>query len=678
MSEEFDRAGDTELRSSIVESLASKLGLASTGDMMVALEELLGEVRAGRVSSDAKIAQLNECLDQIERIQAFDSPWVFGHRYMSHKFVSTDPTCMNCKNAVPHRTMIQCPTCGGFGPWSMIERALSSSHIHFLLVEQLRRLIANELTLPGGLYRADGTATAVPRGGAKSTWLCEIASSWLLLTKRSRCLLLLSNTIKQVTERAIEIKTELEENAKIIEDFGVQAAPRQDPRMWTQEDFVLPNGGRLVARGAMQSMRGVKNNQYRPDVVIADDADDEKYLTSSEMSKKLHDWWNSRVVPACHPNAAYCFHGTVLGEQALLWQALRKTMGASYKHRIIKALNDGCGCSVCGMPAPRVGPFDCPVCRTRREAISPYSFWGARFTVESLGAIRKRVGHWAWSSEYQQEPHDDSTSWFDNNWLTKAKREDLGPLSTASRRVIPWSLIRVSLNSEELLKLCRATGDPAFNAADGVGPYQMMVQAWDPAWARAKPSEQLSCWMAGVSIGLTWDDKIDVHFITRNRGLAGNAAYLEWMYKSWVENGVAPDLSGSAQCAMIIERNGGGVLFQYGVQEHWKSIPMVDHFTGVEKHDLHDGIPGMASWFKDDRVIIRANGALQPMADEMIYELRQSGSSQYTDVLMALWIGWAYINRWIRDVRDPERYNEMTRRRHTGRMSNGNPRSGTR
>jgi hypothetical protein len=109
---------------------------------------------------------------------------------------------------------------------------------------------------------------------------------------------------------------------------------------------------------------------------------------------------------------------------------------------------------------------------------------------------------------------------------------------------------------------------------------------------------------------------------------------------------------------------------------------MIDHLTGVEKHSLEDGIPGMASWFKDGRMIIRGAGprrhpngkpnepgAMSPqeLAEELSYELRMSGRSQYTDMLMTIWFGWAYINRWIRDRRDPARYDELARRNPTTR-----------
>ena len=587
---------------------------------------------------------------------------------MRHKFVSTDPVCTNCKNEVPHRTLLMCPTCGKPGPWVMEEHRVASSHIHFYLVEQVTRLLNNSLLMNNGKSYADGTVTAVPRGGAKSTWLCEIMSVWLLMTGRSRCLLLLSNTVNQVTERSFEIRTELEENQLLIEDFGKQKASRQEARTWSKDEFILPNRARLIARGAMQSLRGVKNREYRPDAVISDDSDDEKFLTTSDMAAKMWDWWDTRVVPACHPNAVYMFHGTVIGEMALLWQVMHGHRGTTYADRVFQAVNDRPGCNVCGMPSRTVGPMDCPVCGLRTRAVQPCSYWGARFTTEALQTIKTRVGHWAWQTEYQQEPHDSSTSWFDKNWLDEAYDESLAPLQRSARRLIPWSVISVSMTGDEMVRLAEMA-DPHLATVPGdLGPYQLILQAWDPAWAREKGAKQKTAYMAGVGMGLTWDDKFDFFWLDRDRALAGNAAYREWMYNSWVKH-ILPmgAVERRGQTGMIIEQNSAGVLFQYGVEEHWSSVPTISHQTGAEKHDLTDGIPGLASSFKDGKVVIRAGGTpkQRELADELVYELRHSGRSQYTDMLMATWFAWSYAQRWMRDVRDPARYNELARRQAT-------------
>ena len=661
----YNRAGDSSGRRRAIEALADSIGLASIHDLHRGLDDLLDMGRRGKLT-DTQLENLDSATDLIQRLEAFDKAWVFGQRYMRHKFVSTDPVCMNCKSEVPHRTLLMCPTCGKPGPWDMAEHSVQSSYVHYYLVEQGTRLLNASLLMHGGRSFADGMITAMPRGGAKSTWLCEIFGTWLVLTGRSRCLLVLSNTVDQVTERCNEMKTELEDNEGIIEDFGIQKGKRQGSRIWTKSEFILPNQARVIGRGAMQSMRGVKNRQYRPDVALSDDSDDEKYLTTPEMANKLYEWWDHRVVPAMHPNAVYMFHGTVIGEMALLWKMMTGHRGTTFAHTVFKAIQERPGCPYCGMPAKVVGPFECPVCDVRVVARSPSSYWGAKFTLEALATIRQRIGHWAWQSEYDQSPHDDSTSWFKSDWISDAYRRDLAPLERSARRILPWSAIQCTLSGEEAVHIA-ALADERYKIVPGdIGPYQVIVQCWDPAWAREKKGKhQINAYMAGVGMGLTWDDKIDIFWLDRDRALPGNAAYREWMYRTWSED-ILPmgNVERPGQVGMIIERNGGGVIFQYDVEEHWSSVQLIDHQTGAEKHDLIDGIPGLASSFKEGKVIIRAGGSdkQRQMADELVYELKHSGRSQYKDMLMATWFGWAYIKRWVRDVRDPARYYELKRR----------------
>ena len=134
-------------------------------------------------------------------------------------------------------------------------------------------------------------------------------------------------------------------------------------------------------------------------------------------------------------------------------------------------------------------------------------------------------------------------------------------------------------------------------------------------------------------------------------------------------NAVCPQLSEHNtpnQLAMIIEENGGGIIFQGQIEDTWGSLRpyITNHHTGVDKWDLIEGIPGLASWVKTGKMIIRAGGtdAQREHAVELIYELSMSGESRYKDLLMALWFGWSWFQKWM-TKRDEFRFNELVRRR---------------
>ena len=111
MDDGFDRGGDPSLRRRALLELADRLGLATIGDLQSALDDHISQARSGGLK-DSQLEALDDATNLIQKLEAFDRPWVFGQRYMRHKFVSTDPFCPNCRNEVPHRTLLICPTCG--------------------------------------------------------------------------------------------------------------------------------------------------------------------------------------------------------------------------------------------------------------------------------------------------------------------------------------------------------------------------------------------------------------------------------------------------------------------------------------------------------------------------------------------------------------------------------------
>ena len=617
--------------------------------------------------SEVELDHLQGIIDDAERVNAIDSPWTFGQRYMRSKFVSTDPLCPKCDNFVPHRTLIKCPTCQGFGPWRMVERALPSSHVHTVLTERVAGIFNNTL-MSSETSRADGMYTAVPRGGAKSTWLCEITTLWAILTGRSRCVLVLSNIAAQASERALEIKTDLESNELIVADFGIQEATRHsDKRKWVQDDFILANGSRVVAGSTGGTIRGIKNQQHRPDLIIADDADDAKYLTTDEQADKLYEWWDRVIVPACDPNAITFMHGTVVGDKSLLWKGISGGRGATAVKTVIPAIRDMPGCRICGLPSESVGPMDCPVCDKQTEAVSPSSFWGARFTVEALQAIRRKIGHWAFEAEYQQRAHDNTNSWWEKPWVDRS-RVIAPPVPPDMRRIIPWQLVSASITSEEMVARASKlhTSLAPKRKPHDYGPYQLIVQGYDPAWAREKDSaKKKNAYMASITGGLTYDDKFVFWGISRERGMLPKQ-YRTWMYDLWQQHATVdgPSELVRGQTGMIIERNAAGVIFQSDVEDYWPSIPVIDHQTGTNKHSLETGIPGMAGAWQDNRVIV-----LGDEDDEHVRafcsELALSGKGPQKDLLMAAWIVWLYMTTWLNRRRDPARYEELVRRTTT-------------
>ena len=155
------------------------------------------------------------------------------------------------------------------------------------------------------------------RGAAKST----IGEECVLLSALFREFafgLFVGNSYGMACERLAAVKQELTNNDGLIELFGDQHGP-----VWSESEIVLANGIKMQALGARQSMRGVKHNDERPDLVMIDDLEDEEMVGTPEAILKNRRWFNGTLRPALHPKKGRIrMRGTPLHPQSLIEQLM--------------------------------------------------------------------------------------------------------------------------------------------------------------------------------------------------------------------------------------------------------------------------------------------------------------------------------------------------------------------
>ena len=75
----------------------------------------------------------------------------------------------------------------------------------------------------------------------------------------------------------------------------------------------------IVAKGAGQSMRGIKRRGIRPQVILVDDLEDDEAVMNKESRRKLKNWFYKVLLPARDPNNYKIFFvGTPLHDDSLL------------------------------------------------------------------------------------------------------------------------------------------------------------------------------------------------------------------------------------------------------------------------------------------------------------------------------------------------------------------------
>lgn len=130
------------------------------------------------------------------------------------------------------------------------------------------------------------------RGGAKSSTL-ELGCTYIGSepTPRRHYVLYVSNTQAQANKHVAAI-------AGMLERVGVQRAINEygSSKGWRHEEIRTANGFNVTAFGLDSGMRGVKLDEYRPDIIIFDDIDG-RHDTADTVRKKI-DVITTTVLPS--------------------------------------------------------------------------------------------------------------------------------------------------------------------------------------------------------------------------------------------------------------------------------------------------------------------------------------------------------------------------------------------
>ena len=173
---------------------------------------------------------------------------------------------------------------------------------------------------PDTLY----TALAAPRGFAKSTLVSFLRPLWALCHNEKHFIVLISNTHAQAVKFLQMIRYEFETNERLRQWYP-DLTPNTDK--WSDQEIELKRQGKLahkiVAMGAGAQLRGLRFLQYRPDLLILDDVENEE-MVDSEIRRADLKAWLDRTVLHVNAQAQVVVIGTILHEASLLNRLTRQ------------------------------------------------------------------------------------------------------------------------------------------------------------------------------------------------------------------------------------------------------------------------------------------------------------------------------------------------------------------
>lgn len=144
-----------------------------------------------------------------------------------------------------------------------------------------------------------------------------INALWSILGKpEKKFVIIISKTQEQAKNHFSNIKNELQNNELLKEDFGPFT---EHEGMWNKMSLELEyHGAKIMSVTREQSIRGLKYNQYRPDLIICDDLEDISSALNPIESENLYNHFKSEIVSVGSSNTRIIVLGNLISKDSFM------------------------------------------------------------------------------------------------------------------------------------------------------------------------------------------------------------------------------------------------------------------------------------------------------------------------------------------------------------------------
>lgn len=182
--------------------------------------------------------------------------------------------------------------------------------------------------------RAVRRVRAAPRGYAKSTITALIKPIHDVCYGLENFIVIISNTQDQANGKLKDIRSEVLQNDRLIEFFGIRF-PRKNPGETAYELLCGKYSCKFMAVGAGVEIRGIRYGAHRPTKIVADDSEHSEEVHNEDIRKKYEDWYFQVVSNIGNEHTNIEFIGTVLHRESLLMKLLKNP---AYDAKLYKAV----------------------------------------------------------------------------------------------------------------------------------------------------------------------------------------------------------------------------------------------------------------------------------------------------------------------------------------------------
>ena len=273
------------------------------------------------------------------------------------------------------------------------------------------------------ISRAKGSrqVTAAPRGHAKSTNFTFKDTLHSILYQYKHYCMILSDSSDQAEAFLEDIKTELEDNAEIIEDFGLL----KGDKAWRSGVILTKTDIKVEAIGSGKKIRGRKHRNWRPDLIVLDDIENDENVNTPEQRRKLKSWYDKAVSKAGDTYTDIMYIGTVLHYDSLLSNVLQNPRYKTRKYRAIisyaknQKLWDEWERIYTNLFNENHEEDARAYFEANQEAMLEGTevLWSEKLSYYDLMEIKISEGEASFNSELQNEPIDPDNATFNPEWF---------------------------------------------------------------------------------------------------------------------------------------------------------------------------------------------------------------------------------------------------------------------
>ena len=139
----------------------------------------------------------------------------------------------------------------------------------------------------------------------------------------------MSDSSEQAEGFLDDIKTELEDNGNIIMDFG----SLKGEKAWRTGVILTKTDIKAEAIGSGKKVRGRRHRNWRPDLIVLDDIENDENVNTPEQRRKLKNWFDKAVSKAGDTYTDIMYIGTILHYDSLLNNVLQNPRYKTKKYR---------------------------------------------------------------------------------------------------------------------------------------------------------------------------------------------------------------------------------------------------------------------------------------------------------------------------------------------------------